>query len=397
MSIRLYHIVSDVHNEGYIDRTLDSFIRDIEAKLGNEFKKTDLDEINNGFTIIFVKSGGVEGRFMEIYEKIKEPYLILASGMHNSLAASIEILSFLRQKGKRAEIIHGSPEYIASRIDELYKVHKAMESLKGLRLGVVGKPSDWLIASNMDRDAARSQLGIEIMDIDMKELMDEIDKTKSFTSPSLESIYRKNYDKSAVDEAARIYGGFKSIVDKYKLKGITVRCFDLLGIYKSTGCLGTALLNDEGVTAGCEGDVPALVSMVILNHLTKEPAFMANPSSIDMDKNSMILAHCTLPLCMADEYSLDTHFESGMGVGIRGRIREGRSTVFKVSQDLKSYFASGADILENLSDKNLCRTQIRIKLDKDAGYFLQNPLGNHHIVCRGDYSNLVDEFFRQVK
>jgi len=42
--------------------------------------------------------------------------------------------------------------------------------------------------------------------------------------------------------------------------------------------------------------------MAILHYLTDEPVFMANPSSIDIDKNEIILAHCTLPLNMPDPF-----------------------------------------------------------------------------------------------
>jgi len=154
------------------------------------------------------------------------------------------------------------------------------------------------------------------------------------------------------------------------------------------------LLNDEGIVAGCEGDIPALISMVILHYLTNEPVFMANPSSIDIDKNEIILAHCTLPLNMPDEFYLKTHFESGLGVGIKGVVGEGEATIFKLSRDGKEYFVSGGKMIENLNSENLCRTQIRFRMNEGVKYFLQNSLGNHHLLCKGDYNKLVREFFK---
>jgi L-fucose isomerase-like protein len=154
-----------------------------------------------------------------------------------------------------------------------------------------------------------------------------------------------------------------------------------------------SLLNEEGIIAGCEGDVPALISMMVLNYLTGEPAFMANPSSVDVWNNQAILAHCTLPLHMASKYNLDTHFESGLGVGIKGIIQTGKGTIFKLSGDLRRMFVSGINIRENLNNPNLCRTQIRVEIDENVNYFLKDPIGNHHIVCRGDYSGLIKEFF----
>jgi L-fucose isomerase-like protein len=135
----------------------------------------------------------------------------------------------------------------------------------------------------------------------------------------------KEFNSKSIEGALKIYSGFKAIVNKYKLDGITVRCFDLLEIYKNTGCLGLSLLNNEGIVAGCEGDIPALISMVILHYLTDEPVFMANPASINIDKNEVILTHCTLPLNMPDKFYLKTHFESGFGGGDKRR-HQGRES-----------------------------------------------------------------------
>ena len=396
MKIGLYNLVSEVHNEGYIDQTLKGFITEIEEKLGEKFENINLEDFNRKdyFPLIFIKSGGVEGKFKQIFKQVKGPYLLLSSGLHNSFAASLEIASFIKQKGEKVEIIHGDSDYIARRIKELSKIFEVKSRLASTKLGVIGKPSDWLIASDVDYNKVKDVLGISLIDIEMGELVKEIDQSHHFAHPKLNDIKNKGFDSKSIDRALKIYSGFKAIVNKYKLDGITVRCFDLLGIYKNTGCLGLSLLNEEGIVAGCEGDIPALISMAILHYLTDEPVFMANPSSVDINQNEIILAHCTLPLNMPDEFYLKTHFESGLGVGIKGVIGEGEATIFKLSRDGKEYFVSGGEIIENLNSENLCRTQIRFRMNEGVKYFLQNSLGNHHLICKGDYSNLVREFFK---
>ncbi|MBU4511343.1 hypothetical protein KJ830_09900 [bacterium] len=395
MKIGLYNLVSEVHNEGYISSTLQGFLADIEEKLGEKFENINLQDFDKDcFPLIFIKSGGVEGKFKQIFKQVNGPYLLLSSGLHNSFAASLEIASFLKQEGEKVEIIHGDSGYIARRIKELSKIFEVKNRLASTKLGVIGKPSDWLIASDVDYNKVKDVLGISLIDIEIDELVKEIDQDHNFDHPKLNDIKNKGFDSKSIDGALKIYNGFKAIVNKYKFDGITVRCFDLLEIYKNTGCLGISLLNDEGIVAGCEGDIPALISMAILHYLTDEPVFMANPSSIDIDKNEIILAHCTLPLNMPDEFYLKTHFESGLGVGIKGVIGEGEATIFKLSGDGKNYFVSGGEIIENLNKESLCRTQIRMKVDEDIKYFLQNSIGNHHLICKGDYSKLVREFFK---
>ncbi len=396
MKIGLYNLVSEVHNEGYIDQTLRGFITKIEEKLGEKFENINLEDFNckDCFPLIFIKSGGAEMKFEQIFKQVKGPYLLLSSGLHNSFAASLEIASFLKQKRKRVEIIHGDSDYIARRIKELRKIFQVKNRLVSSKLGVIGKPSDWLIASDVDYNEVKETLGISLIDIEMDKLVKEIDHDHHFAHPKLKDIREKGFNEKSIGGALKIYSGCKAIVNKYKLDGITVRCFDLLKIYKNTGCLGISLLNDEGIVSGCEGDIPALISMFILHYLTDEPVFMANPSSIDIDENEIILAHCTLPLNMPDKFYLKTHFESGIGVGIKGDIREGEATIFKLSGNGKNYFVSSGEIVENLSKENLCRTQIRLRMDEDVKYFLQNSIGNHHLICKGDYSEMVREFFK---
>ena len=40
------------------------------------------------------------------------------------------------------------------------------------RLGVIGKPSDWLIASNVDYKNVKDKFNIDLIDIDINELID---------------------------------------------------------------------------------------------------------------------------------------------------------------------------------------------------------------------------------
>ena len=51
---------------------------------------------------------------------------------------------------------------------------------------------------------------------------------------------------------------------------------------------------------------------------------------------------------------------------------------------LDEYYLSTGTLTENTNYLNMCRTQVRVKLDTPAEYFLRNPLGNHHIMVQGE-------------
>jgi L-fucose isomerase-like protein len=153
-------------------------------------------------------------------------------------------------------------------------------------------------------------------------------------------------------------------------------------------------MNSLGLPCACEGDIPSLLSMHVLNQITGFAGFQANPSRIDVNKKEMVLAHCTLPLNMVEKYSLNTHFESGIGVAIKGELKEDVITIFKLSRNLKDYFVTTGKIIRNLNETNLCRTQIEISVDENIEYFLTRPYGNHHIIVYGDYKKEIENYMK---
>jgi L-fucose isomerase-like protein len=97
-----------------------------------------------------------------------------------------------------------------------------------------------------------------------------------------------------------------------------------------------------------------------------------------------------------ERYEYDTHFESGIGVGIRGYMKEGPVTVFKVAGDLSRCFAEEGRLLRNEAKPDLCRTQQVIRLNDPSrmSYFLTDPIGNHHIILPGHYREALEELVR---
>lgn len=393
MNIAVYTITSELHDEKVVAAVTQSFLDSLNIDF--EFKGSDFSDFGQKpLNLIYVRTGGTEGIFKQLLpdllKRYSRPFYLLTSGKSNSLAASLEILSYLRQQDMKGEVLHGTPDYISRRIGLLLQTEEAMKRLRGSRLGVIGEPSDWLISSGVSPVEIRRQLGIQLVQIPMKELhkvLDDIPETMT------DEVTDRDDIRQSLPEAHRIYLALKQIVEKYNLQGFTIRCFDLLKSVKNTGCLALARLNAEGIVAGCEGDIPALLSMSMAQALTGFSGFQANPAYINVEEGEMLFAHCTIPLNMVERYELDTHFESGIGVGIRGYMKEGPVTIFKVAGDLSRHFAAEGMLVRNQAKDDLCRTQqvIRLTHPDEATYFLKDPIGNHHIIIPGHFRQVLDE------
>lgn len=79
-------------------------------------------------------------------------------------------------------------------------------------------------------------------------------------------------------KAMRLYRAIKRIVEEERLSAITLSCFRLIDQTGTTGCLALALLNDEGIIAGCEGDLQSVFTMLAVKVLTgKTPSWPILP------------------------------------------------------------------------------------------------------------------------
>ena len=395
MNIAIYTLTSALHDEQAIQAATNEFLGSLSIEY--DFKNDDFSDYGtHALDLIYVRTGGTEGIFkpmlLDLLKKQRTIYL-LTSGKSNSLSASMEILSYLRQQHVRGEIIHGSSAYISQRIKLLEKVGTARKQLAGCRLGMVGEPSDWLISSHTNAETVRMLSGISIIPIPMTELMKRID---ALTDETPAEHSDNPVIQQALPGANRIYRGLKQLVEDYQLQGLTLRCFDLLTSMKNTGCLALAKLNQDGIVAGCEGDIPTLITMMIARALIGVSGFQANPAHINPETGEMLFAHCTIPLNMVERYELDTHFESGIGIGIRGYMKEGDVTIFKVSARLNRWFIAEGTLVRNQAEPDLCRTQQVIQLsDKtQTVYFMKNPIGNHHVVLPGHHKALLEQIVK---
>ena len=396
--IKVSSFHSDLHRQDVLAQRHAAFLASIETYLGEQITVSPIDDYEADLKLVFISSGGSEGKFLEHFNELRPPYYLLTSGTDNSLAASIEILTYLNCEGYEGEILHGNPKYIAERIKDLIagnrrKNEEGESSVRyitgtaeiGGRYGVVGEPSNWLIASVPDEEKVKKVFGTELVSIPMEDLLEEYDATES------DPDERNGLD---FGSSNRLVRAVLRLREKNNLDGLTIRCFDLLSSIHTTGCLSLAQLNADGFIGTCEGDVMSMLTMALIRKVTGQSSFQANPSRIDVDDNTMVLAHCTMPYDMAQSLGYNTHFESGIGIAIKGEFKTEPVTILRLSKDLDSYWIAEGRIIGNLNESTLCRTQIEVKLDDSysVGDLLRVPCGNHHIVFYGRHRDEIVDF-----
>ncbi len=339
-------------------------------------------------TVFLVLTGGSETYFKECHKEHKPPYFIMPTGERNSLAASLEIASYLKREGLPFCLLYGKSQTKA--LSEAVSVYRVYNALSGARLGVIGGSSSWLIASNVDRRKLKDRFGVSLVNIPMRDLLSAYDRHYMPDADLLSAFEKKTRRKDELRDALYVYGALKNLKETKRLDAITMKCFDLISSRQVSACLAFALLNGEGIVAGCEGDIPSAISMMIMNSLSEEGAFMANPAYMDENGNEAIYAHCTVPVSMLSSYSLATHFESGLSFALRGQLKKLPVTAIKVSPDLDDIRAIEGRITDNPVKARLCRTQIKVKFDEPIAPLIHDPYGNHLIFGYGRHKAEIE-------
>jgi L-fucose isomerase-like protein len=332
--------------------------------------------------VLFVLTGGTEFLGMEVQA---EEYLILVHPAMNSLPAALELRTRYAQQGKRAAILDlaGLRRVLAKKM----QAWQVVESFRGSRFALIGKPSPWLVASMVPPKQIEERWGITIDRVPMEEM---IQRYREQDDGSMEDWLRAPGEIGPEDrlQALRFFQSTLGFLREHPYDGISLACFDFLTATGTSGCLSLASLNDLGIVASCEGDLVSLLTMRLLSLVARRPTFMANPAWIEEDR--VLLAHCTVAPSLVERFTLRTHFESGKSVALAGDFPLGTYTLAKIAPSLDGIFFAPCQSFPWQKRENLCRTQVYLHME-GAWRLKELSLANHLVLVPGDWRELLSE------
>jgi L-fucose isomerase-like protein len=388
---------SPLHDASALRRALAPTLAALAVLGGRETGETGLGSADP--LVVLVGTGGTEAEVLRFHAARQaatpgEPLLLVTHPAHNSLPAALEALARLRQDGARGRIVHLSgPEdadglaRLAAAVDDV----AAFRRLHRSRIGLVGAPSDWLVASVPSAEAVRRTWGPETLAVDLGRVLEALGTDADDRAAALARSFdqaaaaRREPDAAAVLEAARAFTALASLAGERRLDAVAVRCFDLVTRRGTSGCLALAELNDRGTVAACEGDLASAVAMLWVRELLGAVSWMANPVHADPGSGLLRLAHCTIPRSLLAGFELRSHFESGLGVAIAGTLPPGPVTLVRLGgRALEEAFVAEGDAAPASPREDLCRTQVDVTLaPSDVAQLLARPLGNHLVLVPG--------------
>lgn len=227
-------------------------------------------------------SGNIQYPAGMIGLKYKKPVIYIGELMNSDMAAC------LRNRGLEG--------YAPKDYNDFYKLVPLLRARKVFsqtnllvitnREGKIGRP----VMSNVwDFEDLRNRFGINTKIVTYGELEDELstlrdsdnEEIKDFTYNIIKNARGIHIDEKYIRYNVEFTFAVKNLMKKYNCNAHTTECFEFCSAqmadkWQVVPCFTHSVLKDEGYPSACEGDICALLAMVLLTGISRKSAYMGN-------------------------------------------------------------------------------------------------------------------------
>ena len=295
-------------------------------------------------------------------------------------------------------------------IELTLRVVATIKRLRSARIGLLGKGSPGMFDADYNPLQLFKIMGPETVFISIATLEQEIREVSTQEAIKEAEQDTKKYglimepSKDQIVEANKIYLALKEIIQREHLNGIAIRCwpeFKQLNIMSP--CLALSKLTEEGIMAGCEGDITGVVSMLILNTLTGRPSFLGDFLKLDEENNVGLMYHCGASAAgLAENYSkvhLGLNLTTSVwksGVTVEFSVKPGIATLARLGESKGEYrmIVAQGEILKApmFCRGNTVKMKFRTPVKEVLRGLIQNGAEHHQILVHGDVKEELSEF-----
>ncbi len=199
--------------------------------------------------------------------------------------------------------------------------------------------------------------------------------------------------------SARVYTTAKRLLAAEQANALSMDCLGMVGarLVPTPPCGAWTLLQDIGVTCGCEADLFGAASLMLTSYLLDRPGYMNDPVA-ETAKNLLIASHCVSGSRLSGfeqkpaPYILRSHSESGLGVSVQVLWPVGKLVSLVRFQNTNELLLDTGTVVSNVDTPPAggCRTSVEIKMDNIEDS--RDVLGFHQVVTLGNHRRMVESF-----
>jgi len=262
------------------------------------------------------------------------------------------------------------------------------------------------VAGEETKEAKVENLGTEVRTVPISRYTEEFKRTQ--TTDEVREIangYLKNTQKvvepseADVIDAAKTLVVCKKIIEDEKADAFMMDCLRAIGPEKPVPCMAYMSLRDQGIAMGCQSDLNATLTQMLIQKLFSKPGFQQN-ASCETEKNHYYGAHCTCasrlngPSNPPEPYILRSHAETGTGVAPQIFWSNGQEVTmahYLAGEEPKMIIYTGEVVrcYDNL-EAGGCRTNVELVINEVDD--VCNVKGMHQTIFYGNYGSKLKAF-----
>ena len=323
-----------------------------------------------------------------------------------ALPAAGVLRETLEEMGVPFKFVYGMPgePQLEEGILTYARAAATARALGSARIGLFGYASMGMYTGTIDHTQLRAQVGPEIDHLDQYLIVERFEK---ITDAEVEALMPRTEGwqcSSAVSETdlrkvLRMYAAIKSLAVEHRFDAVTVKCqYELSRLFGLAPCVPLSMLADEMVTS-CEGDVPLVVSQLILHYLTGDPTSYGDLHHVT--SKGILLGACGFaPMSYAaNRPIINKHTALYAGLLNSSPYKEGTVTLARLAQrrggfkmHISGGYATEPPPFREVGCPPYPCTQVA--LDDDVEAFMQNISSQHYAIAYGDVREELVELCR---
>lgn len=317
----------------------------------------------------------------------------------------------LRRAGLTYDYIYAAPDDGAAirKLLNFATAARVKSRLAGTRIGRIGENPDGFDTCLVDREKLKSQLGVDVVQIELQSLFDAARQAESSRVQALAARLETQLagmdelDEEATQGTLGAWAALDKMAREQHLSGLAVRCwpefFTELGC---SACGAMSMLSNDMTPCSCEADVNGVITQLILGWISGEPAFGSDVAAFDAEADEAVLWHCGLaPLSMADpdvQPEATIHSNRRMPLLMQFPLKPGRVTIARLSEAAGEFrLVIGGGEMQKASPA-FTGTSGRIRFDSGApavmDVIMREGLEHHLSLTYGDHQDALESLAR---
>ena len=353
---------------------------------------------------------------IDTIREVKIPFGIWAEDNPGSfsLTAGGIVHGSLDELGMSHRFFYGSPDSpdLMKDISTYIKATSCIAQLDGQKLCVVGGRVPGMYTTMADIIQVKKIFGVEIVHVDSLRIYLEAkkaspEKIEKLKKTILSQFGKVDLDEQVIDRSLRLYFALKKVLSEEGYKIAAVKCMDEMINNYASFCLANSLLNDEGFTISCEGDIYGALTMKILKEASGSMTLFGDVNHIDQRKKTLRIVNCgSMPSLMAEsrkDVDLVNQYEylsKAGGATTVFAIKDSPVTgarLFRISGKYGMVAFEGATFKqpkEKFKEAREYWPHAFVRLECSTAALIQNLRSNHMHLTFGRCLNVIEEFCR---